>query len=219
MLVIEFRCTIHVHLRIRTGLLTGLPRRHQDTWSRSRPSWYQKDWNPLSLLLPSLPPPPSPSFWRRYGVGGVHRLDPAGRSRHQLQRPVGQHGDMGRYQEKFLQIAPAEIWKLAKLLSSKTGSPSQTYKKISEANTKVYDLNQRTTQALYNLALVYATFEQAGANLELEFSEETCSSPMCVRQWKGGQQHQERAQGELERVSRHGTHGCEGIHKNLPRKG
>ena len=30
-------------LSIRTGLLTGMPRRHQDTWSRSSPSWYQKD--------------------------------------------------------------------------------------------------------------------------------------------------------------------------------
>ena len=32
----------------------------------------------------------------------------------------------------------------------------------SEANTKVYDLNQKTMQALGNLAVVYATFEEAG---------------------------------------------------------
>ena len=36
---------------------------------------------------------------------------------------------------------------------------------IWKANTKVYDLNQRTMQALNNPAIVYATFEQAGANL------------------------------------------------------
>ena len=36
----------------------------------------------------------------------------------------------------------------------------------------VYDLNQRTMEALNNPALVYATFEQAGANLEVEISEE-----------------------------------------------
>ena len=39
---------IHFHLHIRAGLLTGMPRRHQDVWSRSAPSWYQKDWQPLA---------------------------------------------------------------------------------------------------------------------------------------------------------------------------
>ena len=113
------------------------------------------------------------------GCRRVHRLEPAGHSRHQLQlqRPGGQHGDMGRYQGKILQIAPAELWKLQQLLCSKKGSLSQTHKKVSEANTKVYDLNQRTMQALN-------TFEQASANLKVEFSEGTCSSPTCVRQRK-----------------------------------
>ena len=39
-----------------------------------------------------------------------------------------------------------------------------------EANTKVYDFNQRMMQALNNLALIGATFEQAVANLEVEIS-------------------------------------------------
>ena len=33
------------------------------------------------------------------------------------------------------------------------------------------DLNQKTMQALNNLALVHATFEQTGANMEVGFSE------------------------------------------------
>ena len=65
--------------------------------------------------------------------------------------------------EKILQIAPAELWKMQKILSSKTGSSSQTYKNNTEAKTKVIDLNQRTMQALNTVAVVYATFEQAGA--------------------------------------------------------
>ena len=36
----------------------------------------------------------------------------------------------------------------------------------------MYDFNQRTVQALNNFAIVYATFEQVGANLEVEISEE-----------------------------------------------
>ena len=43
-------------------------------------------------------------------------------------------------------------------------------KKNSEANTKVYDLNQKTMQALDRLAGVHATFEEAWANPENENS-------------------------------------------------
>ena len=86
------------------------------------------------------------------------------------------------------------------MLSSKKGSLSQTCKKNSEANTKVYGLNQRTMQALNNLALVYATFQQAGANLEVGFSEGDLLFADVRPAMEGlaeAQQHQERLQGEL----------------------
>ena len=67
---------------------------------------------------------------------------------------------------------------------SKKGSLRQTYNKKTKANTKVYDLNQRAFQALNNLAIVCATFEHAGANLEVEISEETCSLLTYVLLWK-----------------------------------
>ena len=44
----------------------------------------------------------------------------------------------------FLHIALDELWKLQKILSSKKGSLSQTYKKNTETNAKVYDLNLKT---------------------------------------------------------------------------
>ena len=64
-----------------------------------------------------------------------------------------------------------QIWKLQKILSSRKGSVSQTCKKNTQANTKVYDFNQKTMQALSGLALVYARFEEAGADVEVETSE------------------------------------------------
>ena len=54
---------------------------------------------------------------------------------------------------------------------SRKGRLSATYEENSEANTKVYDINQKTMQAFGTLAVVYATFEEARANLEIENSE------------------------------------------------
>ena len=75
----------------------------------------------------------------------------------------------------------------------------QYYKKITEAKVKVYDLTQRTMQSLENLALVYATFEQAVTNMEVEFSEEDlllADVRAAMRGHAEAQQHQERLQVE-----------------------
>ena len=64
----------------------------------------------------------------------------------------------------------------------------------------MYDLNQRTTQALNNLAIENATFEQAGANLEVETSEEGllfADVRTAMEEFTEALQHQERMQGEL----------------------
>ena len=45
---------------------------------------------------------------------------------------------------------------------------SQTYKKTTESNAEVYDINQNTIQALESLALVYSAFEKAGEDLSNE---------------------------------------------------
>ena len=99
------------------------------------------------------------------------------------------------HQGHFLNITLDELWKLQTILSSTKGSLSQTYKKNTEANTKVNGLNQQTMQALNNLAIVYAAFEQSGANLEVESSEgRVCSTLKRVLLF---QQYQECMQGEL----------------------
>ena len=55
--------------------------------------------------------------------------------------------------------------------AAEKGSLSLTHKKNTEANTKVYDLNQKTMHALSNVAFVYARFVGAGADLEVDTSE------------------------------------------------
>ena len=55
-------------------------------------------------------------------------------------------------------------------------------------------------QALNNLAIEYATFEQASANLEVEISEGDllfADVRTAVEEFTDAQQHQERMQGEL----------------------
>ena len=56
-------------------------------------------------------------------------------------------------------VTEKRLWELHRLLNNRKGSLSSTYKKNTEANNKVYDLNQRTVAALDRLAEVYETFE------------------------------------------------------------
>ena len=151
-LVVAFRCpnisTLILVKRCRVANVICV-------WSRSTPSWYQKDWKPKA------------SGGDRASEGQTGWKH----SRHQLQRSGGQHRDMENTSEK-VPADCAELWKLQKILTSREGSLSQTYKNSTEANTKVYDLNQRTMQAHNNLALIFASFEPSGANLEVEISEE-----------------------------------------------
>ena len=85
-------------------------------------------------------------------------MESAGHSRHQLQRPGGQHGDLGRDQVFFLHVAPAEPWKLQKILTSKKGSLRQMASSRGQCRFLV-------------ISQSYMTFEEAGANLEVEIVE------------------------------------------------
>ena len=128
-----------------------MSRRNRDTWSRSEPSWQASGGDKASE-----------------GYSGWSRRDTRGNS------SSGQADNTATWistREKPLQITLAEIWKLPKILESSKSSFSPTYKKNAEANTKVCELNQKTMQALSNLALVYARFEEAEADLEVDTSE------------------------------------------------
>ena len=115
--------------------------------------------------------------------------------------------------EKFLNITPEELWRLQKIFSNKKGGPSQTYKKNTEANAKVYDLNQKTMQALESLAAVHAVFEKSGKDLNVGSSEcDTvfAESRAAMNEFNVVQQDQERARDELYDAQgrpRHGLHG------------
>ena len=93
-----------------------------------------------------------------------------------------------------------DLWAPQKVLSSRKGSLSATYNKNTEANTKVFDLNQKTIQALDRLAGVYATFEDAWANLGSENSEVDTFMPKrtgAMDELAKAQPHQARCQDEV----------------------
>ena len=78
---------------------------------------------------------------------------------------------------------------------------SATYRKNTEANTKVYDLNQKTMQALDRLADVYETFEDTWAFVEKETAEDDSLLPEAdgaMDQLVAAQQHQARFLDEVE---------------------
>ena len=133
--------TFFIH--IRTGLLIGMPPRHQDTWSRSSPSWYRKDWESSA----------SGGDRASDGIGGWSQRDTRGTS------SSGHADNTETWEEtkdKFLNITPDELWRLQKILSNKKGTWSQTYKKNTEANAQVYDLNQKTMQPMALLPTLIA---------------------------------------------------------------
>ena len=145
---------------VRTGLLTGMPRRHQDMWSRSQ-------------LLEAMR--------RRRGtqVGADGTLAaPASAAR---RRTISAD-------------CTGRILEAAKDNKQQERSFTPTNKKNTEANTKVHDLNQRTMQALNNLAIVFATFAQAGAPM----GDLLCADVRAAMEdFNEDQQNQERMQGEL----------------------
>ena len=57
-------------------------------------------------------------------------------------------------------VTEKRLWELHHLLNNRKGSLSSTYKKSTEANTKVYDLDQKTMQAVDFLAEKYEIFEE-----------------------------------------------------------
>ena len=61
--------------------------------------------------------------------------------------------------------------RIAKGHQQQESSLSVPYKEHTEANTKVWDLNQKTMQALDRLANLYATFRDKSANVESETAE------------------------------------------------
>ena len=64
-----------------------------------------------------------------------------------------------------------KLWKLQRLLNNRKGSLSSTHKKSTEANTKTYDLNQKTMQALDTLAEEYEIFDETMKKVPLETEE------------------------------------------------
>ena len=76
-----------------------------------------------------------------------------------------------KLREKFINVTKDDLWVLRRVLSNKKGSLSVTFEKNSEANNKVYDLNENTMLALDRLEAAYLSFEGTWAKMELEIAE------------------------------------------------
>ena len=76
-----------------------------------------------------------------------------------------------KLREKFINVTKDDLWVLGRVLSNKKGSLSATFEKNSEANNKVYDLNENTMWALDRLEATYLSFEGTWAKMEHEIAE------------------------------------------------
>ena len=70
--------------------------------------------------------------------------------------------------EKILNIPPADLWGVQKILHDKKGSLSQTYKKNTEANAKLHHLDQKTMQAWNPWQSCIALFQISDEDLNKE---------------------------------------------------
>ena len=88
-------------------------------------------------------------------------------------------------------------WELHRLLNNRKGSLSSTCKKNTEANTKVYDFNQKTMQALDVLAEEYEIFEETMKKVTHETEDGDMLFAVAYELEKA-QKEQDRVQDELE---------------------
>ena len=102
--------------------------------------------------------------------------------------------------EKF-NITKEDMWTLQRVLDSRKCSLGSTYKKNSEANNKVYDLNHNTMAALDRLTDAYETFEDTWAFVEKEPAEGDlllAEEEEAIDQFEAARQHKARVLDEVE---------------------
>ena len=71
----------------------------------------------------------------------------------------------------YVDTVRSKLWELQRLLNNREGSLSATYKKNTEANTRAYDLNQKTMQALDTSAEEYEIFAETMRKVTFETEE------------------------------------------------
>ena len=93
------------------------------------------------------------------------------------------------------------MWELHRPLNNREESLSATYKKNTEANTKVYDLNQKTMQAVDVLAEDYEILQDTMKNVTYETEEgDMLFAVPCeaMKELDKAQKRQDRSQDEME---------------------
>ena len=127
----------------------GCPSRYRDTWSRQSPSWYQDSKSSQASGYKS------PEGYREWS----HQDNGNRRCELQWEKQTWQTWEATG--DKILSAPPADLRHLQKNLHKKKRL-SQTYKKNTEANARVYDLYQKTMKAFETLAFLHCRFETSG---------------------------------------------------------
>ena len=91
----------------------------------------------------------------RVGAGGILAAPASVARQTKVKRGRGPKNKKKKEERKFLNITQEDLRALQKILSNKKDSLSATYKENSEANTRVYDVNQKMMATFGNVAVIY----------------------------------------------------------------
>ena len=195
----------------------GLESRYTRESGHFSTSWYAKGWSPSTNKDPSTKI--SYSVWSKRGTRGnsgehegrrsywddvEHRILQTtpkelrwkGKKRLTEVRDTKENAPEQESVKDFM-ATEKRLWELHRFLNNRKGSLSSTYKKKTEANTKVYDLNQKTMQDLDPLAEEYEIFEET-MKKETHETEVFAVAHEAMEEFDKAQKDQDRLQDELE---------------------
>ena len=98
----------------------------------------------------------------RHGVGSVRRMEPARHSLHQLHRPGGQHGNMGRNQEHISTCCTGRTLEAAKDVKQQE---SQAPQRLERMQGELKDFQVCLENAFREFKEAYRNLEDAGRGL------------------------------------------------------
>ena len=122
------------------------------------------------------------SVWRRCGVMGTDCCGSGGTlAAPSVRRTTPRHG---KHQRQILQVAPAELWKLQKILSSRRGRSRRARKTQRPTRRCMASIKGRCRLSTILSSSMLRSNSQA-RTWRSRSLRRTCSSPTCVRLWKG----------------------------------
>ena len=126
--------------------------RLQENWRKS-PSWYPTEWSSIQSSGSRDHFSHKEREKEKDWGGRVTRGSPVDEGRTLAASSTDDRREQCKKQYKYLNVTSEDMWDL------------RTYKVNTEANSKVYDLNQKTMKSLDTLALLHANFEKVSKDM------------------------------------------------------